>query len=441
MQNAALVSVLARSLLAGEQSIDQAHDRAIRTLRHAWRWLRPLIARYLLTFEGRTRPRQRDVVRFLLGDAEFQQTRAKYGRKIRIAEWVAEPARMQPVSAASEWHVPLIETIADLADWLSLYPAELEWFADLKALGNKLGNSKLQHYVYRLERKRAGGFRVIESPKSDLKAVQRRILSGILDRIPVHRAVHGFVRGRSIVTYAAPHVGQAALLRIDLKDFFPAFPAARVEALFRTLGYPEPVADRLAGLCTNAMARRAWGDRPADVDANEWYDARLTYATRHLPQGAATSPALANLMAYRLDCRLTGLARSTEAVYTRYADDLAFSGGPEFARAARRFSMHAAAIALEEGFSVNHRKTRIMRPGTQQRLAGVVVNETLSLPRRELERLEAILTNCARSGPASQNRERVPDFHAHLQGRVAFAEMVNREKGRQLRAVFDAIRW
>src|SRR5207302_5884172 len=74
--------------------------------------------------------------------------------------------------------------------------------------------------------------RLIESPKPRLKELQRRILSSILDRIPVHPAVHGFVRGRSIVTFAVPHAGKHALLRLDLQDFFPGFPAARALALF-----------------------------------------------------------------------------------------------------------------------------------------------------------------------------------------------------------------
>jgi RNA-directed DNA polymerase len=89
----------------------------------------------------------------------------------------------------------------------------------------------------------------------------------------------------------------------------------------------------------------------------------MLYAHPHLPQGAPTSPALANLMGYRLDRRLSGLANSADAVYTRYADDLAFSGGAAFNRGVERFSAHAAAVALEEGFSVNHHKTRVMRQG------------------------------------------------------------------------------
>jgi RNA-directed DNA polymerase len=278
-------------------------------------------------------------------------------------------------------------------------------------------------------------------PKPRLKELQRRILAGILDSIPVHPAVHGFVIGRSIVSFASPHVDKAVVLRLDLQDFFPGFPAARVQALFRTLGYPEQVAGHLGGICTNAVPRDVWSVRPMEITSREWHDARMLYARPHLPQGAPTSPALANLTAYRLDCRLSGLARSAGAVYTRYADDLAFSGGEEFRRGVERFSAHAAAVALEEGFSVNHHKTRIMGQGVRQQLAGVVVNQKVSLRRRDLELLEAILTNCVRLGPESQNRNALPDFRAHLQGRVGFVEMVNREQGHRLRALFDAIKW
>jgi RNA-directed DNA polymerase len=440
MPASAVISALARSLLAGDPIVEDVQARAVRTLGRRWRWLRPLAVRYVEEFAGQTRPRHRDVVRFLLEDPDFQRARAKYRHEISIAEWLAEPQRMQPVRAAQGWDLPVIGSVGDLADWLSLSTDELEWFADLKGLGNKLAIGKLQHYHYSIRPKRSGGFRLIEMPKPRLKELQRRILSGILDRIPVHPAVHGFVKRRSIVSFAAPHAGKPVLLRLDLQDFFPGFPAARVQALFRTLGYPEKVADRLGGICTNAVPRDVWGRTP-EVDAMQWHEARALYARPHLPQGAPTSPALANLTAYRLDCRLSGLAKTAGAVYTRYADDLGFSGVEGFDRAVERFSTHAAAVALEEGFSVNHHKTRIMRRGVRQQLAGIVVNQKVNLRRRDLELLEAILTNCVRRGAKSQNRDALPDFRAHLEGRIGFVEMVNREQGQRLRTLFEAIQW
>ena len=435
MFNPALISALARSLIAGEPTVEAITTRAARTLGRTWRWLRPLARRYVQAFDGRTRPRHRDVVQFLIADAGFQRARVRHRKRLRIAEWLNEPQRMR----SRQRDLPPIETVGDLARWLSLQANELEWFADLKGLCQNAGSERLQHYRYRVMMKRSGGVRLIESPKPLLKELQRRILSSILDRVPAHESAHGFVKGRSIVTFAAPHVRRQILLRMDLEDFFPAFPGARAQAIFRTLGYPEQVADRLGGICSNAVPRSVWNDRPIEIDAHSWREARTLYARPHLPQGAPTSPALANITAFRLDCRLSGLARTAGAVYTRYADDLAFSGGEEFSRVIGRFATHVAAIAMEEGFSVNHRKTRIMRRGVRQSVAGIVVNGDLNLRRRDMELLEATLTNCARFGPESQNRRSVPDFRAHLQGKIGFVEMVNREKGRRLRSIFDRI--
>src|ERR1019366_5473059 len=315
MPDSAAISALARNLLAGEPIVEGVHARAVRTLRRPWRWLGPLAARYVAAFGGKTRPRHRDVVRFLINDSGFQRARAKYCHQISIAEWLGEPQRMLPVSAAQGWDLPVIESVGDLADWLSMSTGDLDWFAELKGLGNKLAESKLQHYHYSIRAKRSGGVRLIEMPKPRLKELQRRILTGILDSIPVHPAVHGFVKGRSIVSFAAPHAGKAVVLRLDLQDFFPGFPAARVQALFRKLGYPETVADRLGGICTNTVPRHVWNVRLLEIAAQEWHEARMMYARPHLPQGAPTSPALANLTAYRLDCRLSGLAKTAGALY------------------------------------------------------------------------------------------------------------------------------
>src|SRR5207245_5631813 len=141
--------------------------------------------------------------------------------------------------------------------------------------------------------------------------------------------------------------------------------AARVHALFRTAGYPAPVARLLTGLCTNVVATDVWEKAPQQRLRQGTDKMRLLYRFPHLPQGAPTSPALANLCAYRLDCRLEGLARRAEASYTRYADDLAFSGGKELERRARSVQVHVCRIAIEEGFAVHVQKSRFMRQGVR----------------------------------------------------------------------------
>jgi len=410
MPNPSLLRALARSFLNGEVGVDKIVERAARTLGRPWRWLRPLAERYVKAVNGRTRPRHRDAVRFLRADAGFQRALSKYGDEVSIEHWLSDPPQMQPVRVAESWNVPVIATPGDLAAWLRLDPADLDWFADLKGLGYKANRAPLRHYHYRLLPKQSGGVRLIEIPKSRLMALQRQILAHLLDRIPAHPAAHGFVQGRSIKSFVAPHTGQRVVLRMDVQDFFPSFSGARIQAFFRTLGYPEPVADLLGGICTNATPRDTW---IADVPQQT----RSLYAQPHLPQGAPTSPALANACMYRVDCRLAGLANAAGARYTRYADDLAFSGGEPFERCVRRFATHAAVILHEENLAVHHRKTRIMRQGVRQHLAGLVANRHANIIRSDFDRLKATLTNCVRMGPESQNREGHSDYHAHLQGK------------------------
>jgi hypothetical protein len=184
-----------------------------------------------------------------------------------------------------------------------------------------------------------------------------------------------------------------------------------------------------------------WAKLGRDLDTLKMVAARALYAWRHLPQGAPTSPSLANLCAYRIDCRLDGLAAAGGAAYTRYADDLAFSGDAEFDRGVETFALRVAAILLEEGFAVHHRKTRVMRQGVRQYLAGLVTNERVNVLRADFDRLKATLTNCVRHGPESQNREGHPEFRMHLAGKISFVEMVNPEKSARLRKIFEQIEW
>ena len=218
------------------------------------------------------------------------------------------------------------------------------------------------------------------------------------------------------------------MLRFDLRDFFTSVSAAHVRAIFRAAGYPLPTAKLLTGLCTTRT--------PDDITPVE-----PRWRARHLPQGAPTSPALANLAAYRLDVRLHALAQKLGAHYTRYADDLAFSGDSRLERSAERVQTLIAVIAVEEGFELNFRKTRFMRQGVRQQLAGVVVNVRPNVRRIDYDALKAILHNCVRHGPASQNRAQHADFRRHLQGRIAHVRALNAGRGAKLHAIFARIEW
>jgi RNA-directed DNA polymerase len=344
---------------------------------------------------------------------------------------------MAPAPAiAGADQLPALVTAGDLADWLGVTLGKLDWYAGCHGRG--IGPGKLGHYHYHWIAKSGGRKRLVESPKPRLKEIQRQILSEILDVIPPHRAAHAFRSQHSTLTCATPHVGQRVVLRIDLRDFFPSIRSSRIHALFHALGFPEGVARLLTGLCTNAIRDDTLPTYESNGRRHELWK---TFGQPHLPQGAPTSPALANLCAYRLDCRLTGLARATGASYTRYADDLVFSGDHNFERNLARFRIFVCAIVLTEGFAIRYRKTRVMRSGTQQSIAGLIVNRRINVSRQAYDRLKAILHNCRRFGPESQNRSGHPRFQEHLQGKIAYVRMTDQRRGVKLQEAFDKIDW
>lgn len=439
MSKAPLVQAIAESFCAGYPSVDDMVRRASETLGRRWRFLRPLAQRYVSTPRV-AHPRRAEVTNFLLGDRRLSRARRKYAGELRVTRWLADPQTMRPAEAAVNWPVPPIASIGTLAQWLALDVGDLEWFADLQGLARK-GDPRLAHYHYTAAIKRSGAIRLIEAPKARLKALQQRVLHQILEQIPFHPAAHGFVPGRSIRTFVAPHVGKKVVLRMDVQDFFPSFSVARVRSFFRTAGYPEPVAELLGGICTNAVPHTAWKGLQLDAGSEQKREALWLYGRRHLPQGAPSSPALANICGWRIDRRLSGMAEAAGAAYTRYADDLAFSGGDQFDQSVDRFSLHVAAILLEEGFRANHRKTRVMRRGVRQYLTGLVSNERVNVVRADFDRLKATLNNCIRRGPQGENRDNHADFRAHLLGRVGFVESINPQKGLRLRQMFEQIQW
>lgn len=430
----------ADAFLAGVWNERALADRAGRALDRRPRWVRPVAREVLKTYHRPPADRPRELARFIELWLRDRQPDANDQVPPRVRRWLVPKPAMGP----KRWPVPEIASVGSLATFLDVSDGELAWLADARRLERTVTDEKLRHYRYATLPRPGRPARVIERPKQRLKGIQRRILHEILDWIPVHNAAHGFTRGRSVQTHAREHSGQYVIVRLDLKDFFASIAAGRVYGIFRTAGYPESVAYVLTALTTNVVASMLWQSLPRPTDptqipAHHRLGRRL--ATPHLPQGSPTSPALANLAAFRLDRRLSGLATSLEIGYSRYADDLTFSGPARLVRTAPTLRRAVAEIAKDEGFTVNHHKSMLATRAGRQCVCGVVVNEHLNVARQEYDLLKAILHNARAHGPASQNRQAVPDFRAHLRGRIAWVHSLNPQRGEKLRHQFAGIDW
>jgi RNA-directed DNA polymerase len=429
---------LAMALLADAQQMGGTSAAALRARAAAAlgenpAWLKALVEP-LAALSGATW-HQQDITTLA---QRLQETEAFHlafaeGGKPVIRQLILRPLTMRPLPLGlSACELPALTDAVQLAQWLELSTDQLAWLAPQRP-------SSAEHYLYQLQAKRTGGLRLLEMPKVELKRVQRRILSGLLQQVPVHEATHGFTQGRSIISHAQAHVGQAVVIRFDLQDFFGSVTAARVRAVWHTLGYPEGVARSLTSLCTHRSAEMIV-QRLRDDGGLSWLGAKRLRAA-HLPQGAPTSPALANLCAFNLDLRLEGLAWVFGANYTRYADDLVFSGPPLLRKQFRALWAWVAAITDDEGFTLHPDKTRCLPAHRQQRVTGVVVNTKPNMPRRDYDRLKACLHQCVLHGAASQNTTQIADFRAHLLGRIAWVEQLNPARAVKLKRLFAQIAW
>ncbi len=316
----------------------------------------------------------------------------------------------------ARYGLPLWRDEAALAAALELEPGALRHFSIHRE------RERAPHYVCFRIPKRSGGERLIMAPKRRLKAIQRRLHALLVSRLPVSEHAHGFRRGRSIRTGAELHVGRRVLLQLDLAEFFPTIHVGRVRGLLCALGYSFPVATTLAVLMTEAERQ------PVELEGELVH---VPIGPRFCVQGAPTSPGLANAICLRLDRRLAGLARSLGFVYTRYADDLSFSGDDP--AQLRKLRSLVARVVREEGFRLNAKKTRVSRAGRAQRVTGVTVNQVAGLSRRERRRLRAELHALAQH-PAS------PEERRRLAGKLAYLAMLNPAQAESLARRAPALR-
>jgi len=436
---AATAAGIADALLAGPWRRPEMVRRvavALGTAR-AQTWVGTMVGEVQTAWPRPPVDRPRELARFLRTTQGF--ARGQAGAPLpRVVRWQPEPT-----SLAWERHpVADLPDTAAVARLLDVDGGELAWFADVRGLERTAGEA-LRHYRWHTV-PRPSGVRLLAAPKPRLKEAQRRLLRHVLAPLPVHEAAHGCVPGRSVRTAVAPHAGSAVVLRMDLEAFFPGVAAGRVHGLLLgPAGLPEPVAHVVTGLVTTVVPAGVWRALPVPegIEARERHR-RLgrRLAVPHLPQGAPTSPALANLVCFRLDRRLAGLAASFGATYTRYVDDLTFSGGT--AVGGDRFAGLVADVVADEGFRVNPAKTSAVSSARRQAVLGAVVNVHPALPRRERDALRALLHNCATSGWAGQTRGRDPaTFRDHVLGRVAWATSLDPVSGARLAALAARIDW
>lgn len=404
------------------------------------RWLGPLVRAVVGAYHRKPADAPRELAAHIAASEPFLAAVDKaqeQRRPLRLASY----AVADPEVRGGAFPVPEVAGLDQLARLLGLTMGDLEWFADTRHLNRLAHQRSLQHYRY-VWRERTGRTpRLLEIPGLRLRSIQRKVLSSLLAPIILHNSAHGFVAGRSAATGAALHTGSDVVISLDLLSFFANVTAGKVFGALRQAGYPEAVAHRLTGLCTHVVPPRVISAMPPGGTAAERF--ALTQALRlpHLPQGAPTSPMLANVALRRLDSRLQGWAEAVGANYTRYADDLGFSGGPSLARRAESFLRGAKRIVQDEGHTLNARKTRVRPCGTRQQVTGIVVNQHLNVPRHEFDALKAILHNCVVQDPQSQNRAGHADFRAHLLGRINWVESLNPGRGVRLRRDFDMISW
>lgn len=268
----------------------------------------------------------------------------------------------------------------------------------------QLSNRQSRHYQSLRIPKQSGGFRELHVPDEPLRQVQEAILRRILSGFAPAESATAYHPGASLLQNALPHVGKPLVLKLDIRDFFDSISYALVRSrVFSGDYFPAPAAAMLTSLCT---------------------------LDDLLPQGAPTSPAAANLVMREFDLELSAWCGERRIAYTRYCDDMAFSGD---------FSPREVLCRVREGLrplgmELHREKTLCLPAWKAQRVTGVSVNSRPRMPAAARRALRQTLYYCRKFGPADHllhtgapgprlpdDSPDVPAYLRSLLGRVDFA--------------------
>ena len=278
----------------------------------------------------------------------------------------------------------------------------------LYAISNNIG----KHYHKVKLPKKSGGYRNLSVPDAVLKSVQKRITEVLLIHMPVSRYAKAYRYGSSTLRNAKHHVGRQVVLKLDILHFFDSIRYSTVKnKVFPEVIYAEPLRILLTMLC---------------------------YYKDALPQGASSSPAITNILLYEFDEQIGQGCRERGIAYTRYCDDMTFSGDFEPAELIRFIRPELKKL----GFLLNEQKTRIQRPGQRQNVTGIVVNEKMSIPADYRRKLRQELYYCRKFGIQEHLKKislEIPvDVHRlQLLGKVNYVLQLHPED----RDILDARKW
>lgn len=302
-------------------------------------------------------------------------------------------------------NVPIIYNLRHLRKILGILKNEQSLF---------FGKGRSNNYKIFYIPKKKNGYRKIEAPKSKLYDIQKWIKENILDNISVSEYAKGFKKNTSIIENARLHVGKEVVVNFDIKDFFPSINYGMVFKLFIYIGYTREVAHLLTQLCTNGK--------------------------NVLPQGAPTSPGLSNIACIKLDKRLSELAKKVGCSYSRYADDITFSGAKKILKAITLIRK----IINDEGYNINEDKFRIQYSNHSQIVTGLTVNQKINISKQLIKEIENAIYYSKKFG-VEQHMKNINCtrlfYKEHLYGIAYFIKMVNPEKGLKYLKGLDEIAW
>lgn len=276
-------------------------------------------------------------------------------------------------------------------------------------------NNSNRYIQFQIPKKKKGEFRTITAPNAGLKSIQRCVNALLLSQFKAHSAANGFVPGRSIVDNAKVHLAQKYIYNIDLKDFFSSVTVGRVFACLQLppFSYDKETAGLIADLCCHEGV---------------------------LPQGAPTSPTITNIVCVRLDWRLSKLARRFDLRYSRYADDITFSGMSNVFHEDGNFVKALRHYVEKEGFTLNEAKTRVNSYYQRQEVTGLIINEKLNVTQTYVKQLRTMLHNWEVSGYEYAHSEFIKHYHLKninfkgehhienvIRGKLDFIKMVKGE--------------